>query len=688
MKKQTSFLFIFSFCLLFAYSQVTSSDAGLKVPQDGIRNSNQGFASQEFRHGVQAYYKGSYNEAIMQFEKALSFLPNDSLILEWLGKAYYKSGMEGSALAYWQAAKNNGYGGLLLENKIEVVRERRVTGESNEAQIRLTEAGSFDGNFNDNLVFSGPVSVLPNFDGTLWLASYNLNQLLLMNQNGIVLQRVTGPINGFDRPSDIIRLADNKLLVSENAGDRLALLSSKGSFEKYIGEKGRKTGQMVGPLYLAQDEFERIYVTDYGNRRVDVFDKDGNALFFFGGKSSDFAGLKGPTGICLVNDSVFVADDQNGCIYEFDRSGNYVRALVEKGTFSKPESIKLWNGALLLCDSNKLISVDYDTGAIFEYARTGNAPSRVTCASGDINGNVLVCDYTSNELYIMSKLQELVGGLFVQIEAVDASKFPNVVVEVKVENRHRQSLVGLQESNFYFTENKRPVNNFKLLGASSNNTNADITFIIDRSNTTRAYKNEIESSIKEITSTLDDSFIVRIISAGEIPVLEYQGKPSLLNNFSLDALKNPFTSKINLDLALRLASNDLIKGNKKRSILFISDCNEDSIDYSNYDLSELTAFLNNNSISFSMIQLEQKAADEKLDFILSNTFGDSYYVYRPAGLRSVVNDILQMPQGVYQFSYTSSLTTNFGQNYLPLEAEVYLLNRSGRDEAGYFAPLQ
>ena len=89
-----------------------------------------------------------------------------------------------------------------------------------------------------------------------------------------------------------------------------------------------------------------------------------------------------------------------------------------------------------------------------------------------------------------------------------------------------------------------------------------------------------------------------------------------------------------------------------------------------------------------MIQLEQKAADEKLDFILSNTFGDSYYVYRPAGLRSVVNDILQMPQGVYQFSYTSSLTTNFGQNYLPLEAEVYLLNRSGRDEAGYFAPLQ
>jgi len=39
-------------------------------------------------------------------------------------------------------------------------------------------------------------------------------------------------------------------------------------------------------------------------------------------------------------------------------------------------------------------------------------------------------------------------------------------------------------------------------------------------------------------------------------------------------------------------------------------------------------------------------------------------------------------------SYVSTLPTNFGENYLPLETEVYLLNRSGRDESGYFAPLQ
>lgn len=687
MKKLITLLLFLS--LVFALgAQNITSDAGLKVPEDGIRSSNQGFASQEFRRGVQAFYKGAYNEAIMQFEKALSFMPNDSLILEWLGKAYYKSGMEGSALSYWQSALNNGYGGLLLENKVEVVRERRVTGDSTDKLMRLTEAGSFNGNFNGNLIFSGPVSVLPNYDGTLWLAAYDSNELLLLNQNGKVLNRVTGPINGFDRPSDIIRLADGDLLVSESAGDRLSLLDSKGHFKKYIGEKGRKLGQMVGPVYLAEDELERIFVTDYGNRRVDVFDKEGNGLYFFGGKQAGFKGLKGPTGISVVGDSVFVADDQTGAIYEFDRAGNYIRELVEKDTFKKPESLKLWNNSLIICDQNKISAVDCDTGALFEYVRTGNVPSRVTAAVPDVNGNVIVSDFTENEVYIMSKVQELVGGFFVQIETVDASKFPNVMVEVRVENRHRQPVVGLQESNFYFTENKRPVSNFKMLGAASNNTEADITFIIDRSISTRQYASEVETAIREIAASMDDSYIVRIVSAGEIPVTEYQGKPSLLNNFSIDALKTPYASFVNMDLALRLASNDLIKGNKKRSVIIISDCNENSINFTNYNLAELTAFMNNNSIGISVIQLTQAGLGDEVNYLIDNTFGDSYYVYRPAGLSNVINNIIAIPQGIYQFSYTSALTTNFGQNYLPVESEVYLLNRSGRDESGYFAPLQ
>ena len=445
---------------------------------------------------------------------------------------------------------------------------------------------------------------------------------------------------------------------------------------------------MVGPLYLAQDYLERIYVTDYGNRRVDVFDKDGNPVFFFGGKQGDFAGLKGPTGIAIIDETVYVADDQTGAVYEFDRSGNFLRELCEKETFKKPEAIKVWNGSLIICDVNRIVSIDYDTGALFEYARTGNAPSRVTLANPDVNGNVIVSDFIANEVYVMSKVQELVGGLFVQIEQLDASKFPQITLELRVENRHRQPVVGLQEANFYLSEKQRPVSNLKFLGAASNNTEADITIIVDRSYDSAKYKNEIQTAVKEVAQSMNGSGTLRIVSSSSIPVTEYIGSPDKIGDFNTDSLKNKPSAQAAVDLALRLASNDLINAAKKRGIIFVTSADNNSLTFDKYNLAELTSYMSNNSISFSVIQVTKESLCQQLSYIADNTHGDSYYIYRPQGLSDIVKNIIELPSGIYQFSYTSALQTNFGTKYLPVEAEVYLLNRSGRDETGYFAPLQ
>lgn len=683
---------ITALCLVSLFAGNTffaqSSNAGLTASEDRIRSADEGLAGEEFRRGVQAYYRCAYNEAIMQFEKALSYLPQDYLILDWLGKAYYKSGLEGSALNYWETASDEGYGGLLLKNKIEIVKERRVTGQTDKGEIRISESGSFDGNYNGNMVFSGPLSVLPNPDGTFWVTTYNENILILMNQNGIVIDRKTGPVNGFDRPVDIIRLSDGNLLVSESAGDRLALLNEKGNFVKYIGQKGRGPGQMIGPQYLAQDSMGNIYVSDYGNRRIDVFDQDGNPLFFFGGRQGNFKGLKGPTGIYVLEDSVFVADDHMGCIYEFDRSGNYVRDLCEDKTFTKPEAIRFWNNRLLVCDVNRVIGITTDTGSLFEYGKSGNKPSRLNCAVSDINSNLIVTDFKANEIYMMSEIQELVGGMFVQIENVNASNFPNVVAEIKVENRNRQPVVGLSESNFYLSENKRSVSSMKLVGAAYNNTFTDITFIIDRSIQSSYFSEQIDSAVREITEAMNNRGTVRIISAGRIPVTEYQGNAEGCRDFTSTGLKTPVSSEVALDLAFRLAANDLVNGEKKRAIVLLTAGTVTNRSFNDYNLAELSAFLNNNSINFAVVQLAQGSVSQEIEYLLDNTKGEQYYVFRPEGLKPLVKDLIDIPEGVYQLSFVSALPTNFGENYLPLEVEVYLLNRSGRDESGYFAPLQ
>lgn len=687
MKKNKKIVIAFVFSA-FSFFSVFSQTSSAGLYSGNVRTSEEGFAAQEFRRGVQSYYRGTFNDAVMQFEKALGYMPNDSLILEWLGKSYYHSGMEGTAVKSWSKAVQNGYGGLLLKNKIEIVQDRRTGAFRSDFNARYTEAGAFSGSYGEGMVFSGPVSVLPENDGTVWVLAYGSNELVKLNINGTVVSRVTGPMNGFDRPMDLIRLEDGTMLVTESAGNRLCVLDKKGKFIKYIGKKGRAVGNLVGPQYAAQDSRQNIYVSDYGNRRIAVFDRDGKGLFCFGAARDDFAGLKGPTGIAVAGENVYVADNIFGGIYEFDLAGNFQRVLVPEKTFQHPESIRVWNDYLVVCDSNRVFSVDSGSGSVFENISAGNAPARLTCAVPDVNGNVVVSDVISNEVYVMSKMQELVGGLFVQIEKVNASKFPEVLVDVRVENRYRSAVVGLGENNFYITEQKRPVNKLKYLGSSSYSQFSDITLLIDRSRRSSEFGEQINAAVREIAASMKNRGTLKIVSASKIPALEYSGKPSGALKFDVAALKNPVSDEIPLDLALRLAANDLVNAEHKRAVVIISAGKVSLNAFEKYSLSETAAFLNNNHISVASVILTQNACDEELDYIVSNTPGKEYYIFRPEGLSGIVEDLVDIPSGLYTFSYTSVLSTNFGEKYLPVEVEAYLLNRSGRDECGYFAPLQ
>lgn len=687
MKKNKKIVIAFVFSA-FSFFSVFSQTSSAGLYSGNVRTAEEGFAAQEFRRGVQSYYRGTFNDAVMQFEKALGYMPNDSLILEWLGKSYYHSGMEGTAVKSWSKAVQNGYGGLLLKNKIEIVQDRRTGAFRSDFNARYTEAGAFSGSYGEGMVFSGPVSVLPENDGTVWVLAYGSNELVKLNINGTVVSRVTGPMNGFDRPMDLIRLEDGTMLVTESAGNRLCVLDKKGKFIKYIGKKGRAVGNLVGPQYAAQDSRQNIYVSDYGNRRIAVFDRDGKGLFCFGAARDDFAGLKGPTGIAVAGENVYVADNIFGGIYEFDLAGNFQRVLVPEKTFQHPESIRVWNDYLVVCDSNRVFSVDSGSGAVFENISAGNAPARLTCAVPDVNGNVVVSDVISNEVYVMSKMQELVGGLFVQIEKVNASKFPEVFVDVRVENRYRSAVVGLGENNFYITEQKRPVNKLKYLGSSSYSQFSDITLLIDRSRRSSEFGEQINAAVREIAVSMKNRGTLKIVSASKIPALEYSGKPSGALKFDVAALKNPVSDEIPLDLALRLAANDLVNAEHKRAVVIISAGKVSLNAFEKYSLSETAAFLNNNHISVASVLLTQNACDEELDYIVSNTPGKEYYIFRPEGLSGIVGDLVDIPSGLYTFSYTSVLSTNFGEKYLPVEVEAYLLNRSGRDECGYFAPLQ
>lgn len=732
-------------------SAVKNKDtAGLPVSPSGpdeeivTRTAEEGMAADSFRLGVMAYYRGAFSDAAILFEKSLAYKSDDNLILDWLAKAYYRAGQEGEALAAWQVVLDNGYAGqgiaiadspnLTLQGKIETLRTRRLTGREGSLLSRYTQSGTYQGIIaaaNDDavkdkakeeeaggimgilgkfkkkppekpgtVIFREPAGVASLKDGTLWVVAYGSNELLHLNANGSVFGRVTGPLGGLDRPLDLIRLRNGNLLVSESAGDCLALFDSKGKFIKRIGEKGRGVGQLVGPQYLAEDENGNIYVSDYGNRRVAVFDNEGTGLFTLGqvkyqkdtadGERKEFNGLKGPTGIAILGEGsdtrLFVADDVTGGVYEFDRSGNFVRVLVEEGTFSHPESLKVWDDVLVVCDINRVCSIESGTGAVTERARIGNGPTRAISAVCDANNNMLVSDIKGEEVLVLSDMSEVLGSLFTQIERVHSENFPNITLEVRVEDRHRRAIVGLREENFHITENGAPVAMQTLRAAANNNTVSDLCIVIDRSNAMAEYEDEVAQAVHEIAQGMAGGTL-HVICAGAMPTEEYVGTPGAMRSFKTEAIRTSYCDEVPMDAALRLAAGNLINGEKKRAIILVTAGNSNH-SYNDYNLSQVSSYLNNNAIALCAVNTAQTALNEETDYMVNSTEGISYYVFRPDGLTGIANDIIGIPNGLYEITYTSGQSTNLGEAYLRVEAEAYLLKRSGRDEGGYFAPLQ
>lgn len=649
--------------------------------------SDKAFAEEEFRRGVQAFHRGAFNDAVLVFEKALSFIPGEPLILDWLGKSYFRTGVEGAALQQWQFALDAGYGGTLLSNRIEVVRERRTLRPSFIDAPPFVETASIRAKNENGILFRQPVSVAPLSDGSFWIAAYGSNEILRFDVNGIVADRSRGPVGGFDRPFDIIRLKDGRLAVTEVAADRVSVLSPSGSFLFSFGKKGRGLGDLSGPQFVAADDAGNFYVTDYGNARVGVYDPEGKPLFSFGTAGFAFAGFAAPAGIAFLEGRLYIADSVSGALHVFDTSGNYRETLLPAGSIKGAESLRVWNGYLLAALKNRVLVVDPASGASFDASRLGNAPMRITGAAPDANGNLILADYQGNTVQIVSRTNDLAGGLFVQIDRVHSDAFPKVVLEVRVEDRSRNPLVGLKSANFFVTEEKRPVADFQFMGAGYLEDSSDITVIVERSQRSLSFQEEIKSAIAEIAAAMKGKGTLRIISAGKIPVQEGSGPPDA-GNFQFLSFGNEPSPSWSFDLALRLSVNDLVKGAKKRGVIFLTTGEVSPNGFNRYGLNDLAAYMGNNGVVFSAVYLDRAAPPGEYEYLVSATGGKSWYIWRNEGLSAAVDQLRTAANGCYVLSYTSALPTDFGRRFLPVEVESYLMNRSGRDETGYFAPLQ
>ncbi len=173
-------------------------------------------------------------------------------------------------------------------------------------------------------------------DQTFYVVDSDNHQVLHLSGDGLILHTFGGYGVGpgqFNAPWGVAVDQQGDVYVADTWNHRIQKFDANGQHLLTWGHYGQSpvyniTGQGVffGPRGIAVGPDNRIYVTDTGNNRVQVFTEDGQYISEFGGTGEEQGFLSEPVGITInAAGEVFVADSWNHRIQVFGLNGIFLR---------------------------------------------------------------------------------------------------------------------------------------------------------------------------------------------------------------------------------------------------------------------------------------------------------------------------------------------------------------------------
>lgn len=155
---------------------------------------------------------------------------------------------------------------------------------------------------------------------------------------------------------------EDNLYVLDSGNHRVVVFDSEGQLLRDWGSFGQEPGQFNEPWGIAVDD-AHVYVADTWNHRVQKFTLEGELVTIFGqsGTSAELGAESGgfffgPRSVALLpDDQIAVTDTGNHRLQIFDRDGNFIRVAggpgAQPGLFNEPVGLSRGEAGVYLADT-------------------------------------------------------------------------------------------------------------------------------------------------------------------------------------------------------------------------------------------------------------------------------------------------------------------------------------------------
>jgi tetratricopeptide (TPR) repeat protein/sugar lactone lactonase YvrE len=303
-----------------------------------------------------------------------------------------------------------------------------------EGKVReVSEAGEILGTFGTKgkgkVEFMKLSGIALDPEGVIYLADEGNNKLTVIRMEGEKpaaklaqarpLDRFTlkGPVKKYQYKSDMFAIKPDLSVAAYLPETRETLLLSDAG-KKALLPYGAKQGQVKGPRGMKTDAAGRLYVSDTGNNRVQVFGADGSFLNMFGNSGSKEGNFSGPAGITVSDKgNIYVADPGNRRMQAFNSDGIFLFAVgpqVGGLTLKNPVSVRVCtNKNLYILDAalKKVIVTDANGKFLRVWDDSGKTQEPVAMAY-DGKTYFYILDRGSFSIKIFDDQGKYISGFF------------------------------------------------------------------------------------------------------------------------------------------------------------------------------------------------------------------------------------------------------------------------------------
>jgi serine/threonine protein kinase len=205
-----------------------------------------------------------------------------------------------------------------------------------------------------------PSSIVASENYIYALGSSPIPMLYMFDNRGNVIKVVAGnahPIVNFKTATSLAISAKGNIFLTDSESSKVMMFDSNLNYLKHFNLKG-PAGENISPKVIAVDKHENMYILDYSQTKVYVYNIVGVMTTSFGKRGAAHGEMSLPKGIAVdSNNNIYVADTFNNRIQIFNSKGDFLYTTGARGNapgqFSSPEGIAISpTDELLICDKN------------------------------------------------------------------------------------------------------------------------------------------------------------------------------------------------------------------------------------------------------------------------------------------------------------------------------------------------